>query len=174
MRLFLALAALCLALGLAVFHDPGFGASLAERTAEKAVVESLGVSDMQLPEMVTASAEESSAISERPLFHPSRRPRAPDAAPAERPSSAALPAMLLKGVMLTSRGRKALLAKGPAGPYVVVAEGDAIEGWTMKSIRKDCVILSAPEGDVTLALKSVATPDHEVPLRAAPEAPPKP
>ena len=39
----------------------------------------------------------------------------------------------------------------------VVAEGDTLDGWTVKEIAQDRVLLSSPAGDASLKLKPAAS-----------------
>jgi hypothetical protein len=89
------------------------------------------------------------AIVERPLFSPSRRPPSVAAA-----SPSADGRYRLLGVVATGPRRKAFLADGSR--HLDLAEGEAIDGWTVKKIGTDNVVLTSPTGDIVLKLKPAA------------------
>jgi hypothetical protein len=97
-----------------------------------------------------------SAIVERPLFSPSRRP--PPGASAE-PLVASHYRLL--GVVATGPKKRAFLADGVR--HVDIAEGDRLDGWTVKQIGADSVLLSSPEGEAVLKLKPAATEQPQKP-----------
>lgn len=82
-----------------------------------------------------------STILARPLLSPDRRPAAP-VAPAGRPDGAALPR--LAGTLVTSSGRVAIFAGGPAP--LVLQEGGQVGGFTVMRIEAGRVTLAGPEG----------------------------
>jgi hypothetical protein len=88
------------------------------------------------------------AVFERPLFSPSRRPPADEATPvlgigiAER--------YRLLGLLTAGQARRALLAEGAR--RFEVAEGAALDGWTVTRIEQDRVVLSSPGGETELRL----------------------
>lgn len=92
-----------------------------------------------------------SAIVERPLFSPSRRPP-PGATTASGPLVASRYRLL--GVVATGPKKRAFLADGAR--HVDIAEGDRLDGWTVKQIGADSVLLSSPEGEAVLQLKPAA------------------
>jgi hypothetical protein len=99
-----------------------------------------------------------SAIVERPLFSPSRRPP-PGTNAATGPSVASRYRLL--GVVATGLKKRAFLADGAR--HIDITEGDPLDGWTVKQIGADSVLLSSAEGEAVLKLKPAAT-----------EPPPKP
>ena len=98
------------------------------------------------------SAATLAAVVERPLFSPSRRPPPPAVAPAApaAPLEAAAPAWRVEGVIDAGGVRRAILRRAGAASSVHAAEGDAIEGWTVRSISADRVILGSPSGEAIL------------------------
>jgi hypothetical protein len=98
-----------------------------------------------------------SAIVERPLFAPSRRPP-PGAIATLGPSIESR--LRLLGIVTTGPKKKAYVAEGTS--RVELAEGDTLDGWTVKQIGQDRVLLTSPTGEASLKLKP-----------AAPEPPPK-
>lgn len=83
------------------------------------------------------------AIVERPLFVPSRRP------PPGVTSSIEGRYRLL-GIVGAGAKRRAFVADGTR--RIEVGEGDAIDGWTVKEIAQDRVLLTSPAGEAA-ALK---------------------
>jgi type II secretory pathway component PulC len=86
------------------------------------------------------------AIVERPLFAPSRRP-APGAA-AIGPSLESRYRLL--GIVGSGPKRKAFVADGARRGEI--AEGDTLDGWAVKEIGPDRVMLTSPAGETTLRL----------------------
>ena len=98
-----------------------------------------------------------SAVFERPLFAPSRRP-----AESDKPAipEAGLGRYQLLGVVDQGGARRALVADG--GRAVEIAEGVALDGWTVTRIEQDRVLLSSPSGQTILRLRRPsATPATE-------------
>ena len=93
------------------------------------------------------------AISERPLFSPTRKP-----APGEKAAPAG-PGIeqryRLLGLMNTGDSRRALLAEGKR--RFVIAERATLEGWSVARIEHDRVVLSSPAGEAVLILQPAAT-----------------
>jgi hypothetical protein len=92
------------------------------------------------------------AIVERPLFAPTRRP-APGA-----PAAAAGPSVegryRLIGIVGTSAKRHAFIADGTR--RADISEGDTFDGWTVKEIGADRVVLVSPAGETVLKLSRAA------------------
>ncbi|MBV8653138.1 MAG: hypothetical protein JO255_16860 [Alphaproteobacteria bacterium] len=92
------------------------------------------------------------AILARPIFSPSRRP---EAAPVETPPAVAAspppvaPLPRLTGVVTTPRDRLALFAAAE-GHVMELAEGESIDGYVIRAISSDEVILTGPEGERAL------------------------
>jgi len=111
------------------------------------------------------------AISERPLFSPSRKP-----APGEKAAPAG-PGIeqryRLLGLMNTGDSRRALLAEGKR--RFAIAEGGSLEGWRVARIEHDRVVLSSAAGEAVLSLQPAATPEGWVdpPALTKPQIPEK-
>jgi general secretion pathway protein N len=98
----------------------------------------------------------------RPLFERSRRPVEPPPAPPSKPAPAAPVAsaptadenaLTLLGVVLGSDGRTvALLKRNKGGQSVRAEEGDVVEGWTVRQIEPQRVILSHGQRQIALQL----------------------
>jgi len=90
------------------------------------------------------------ATIERPLFSPSRRPAA-----ADRPAPAGTSIEIryrLQGLVTAGHERRALLKEAAGQHRLEVGEGDMVEGWTVKRIEQDRLVLSSPSGEATLTL----------------------
>ena len=93
------------------------------------------------------AAEAFAATADRPLFSPSRRPRASAAA---MPARATEPRYRLLGVITVGDDRRALIAAGAR--HVEVREGGRFEGGVVRRIEEDRVIVTGAEGEVVLSL----------------------
>ena len=125
-------------------------AQLRPGTAERAPIEprivtetiaSAGPSPAPLPALVDLTE-----TLDRPVFSPTRR--APQAAAAPVPEAAPMrhdeappPDIKLSAVVIDDGQRFALLRRFPAGDTVRVAQGDAVDGWTLSEVRADGVTL---------------------------------
>lgn len=78
-----------------------------------------------------------SIVTERPVFSPSRRPAARAA-----DGSGAWSSFELAGIIITPQAREALIVHGKPPAIVHIAEGQAVEGWTLKAIYRDHVVFS--------------------------------
>jgi hypothetical protein len=92
-----------------------------------------------------------SATVERPLFSPSRRPP-PGTGAAPGPPVASRYRLL--GVVASGPKKRAFVADGAR--HIDIAEGDLLDGWRVKQIGTDSVLLSSPEGESILKLKPAA------------------
>jgi hypothetical protein len=90
------------------------------------------------------------AVFARPLFSPSRRP----AASTTVASGALAGRYVLLGLVSVGDKRHALIADGDR--RIELAEGAAIDGWTVTRIEQDRVLLSSPAGRTTLTLRAAA------------------
>ncbi len=89
-----------------------------------------------------------SAIGERPLFSPSRRPSATAKALVAAGGAARY---RLLGLISVGTTRRALIADGTR--RFEIGEGSALDGWTIARIEQDRVVLSSAEGETVLALE---------------------
>lgn len=87
------------------------------------------------------------AIVERPLFAPSRRP--PPGGQATLGPSIESRYRLL-GVVSTGPSRKAFVAEGAR--RIEIGEGDTLDGWAVKEIGADRVVLTSASGEAVLKL----------------------
>ena len=93
-----------------------------------------------------APRAEFAAITERPLFSPSRRPDATAAV-----VGIASRYRLLGTVVANEKGR-ALVAPVSGGRAIELGEGDALDGWTVRRVEHDRVLFASPAGEATLAV----------------------
>lgn len=91
------------------------------------------------------------AIVERPLFAPSRRPPPGIAAATGAPAESRY---RLVGIVANGARRKAFVADGAR--RIEIGEGDMLDGWTVKQIGSDRILLSSADGEAALRLKPAA------------------
>jgi general secretion pathway protein N len=104
------------------------------------------------------------AVFERPLFSPSRRPPAIEKPPAL--GSGLGGRYQLLGLVSAGGTRRALIADG--NRRVEIAEGAALDGWTVARIEQDRVVLSSPEGQTVLKLRRAGGVRVDPPASAKP------
>jgi hypothetical protein len=91
------------------------------------------------------------ATVERPLFSPSRRP--PAGAAVAGPGSGIASRYRLQGLVIAGAARRALIVQSAGNRRFEVGEGDAIEGWVVRRIEQNTVVLASPAGEATLTLR---------------------
>ncbi len=108
-----------------------------------------------------AAIEDFESVLERPLFSPSRRP-----APAEDVAASALDQEFdytLKGVLIDIDARIALLYhKGGAG-MVRQAEGTKIDGWLLKEVEGDFIVVERNGEEEIVELLFQTQPSRNAP-----------
>ena len=104
--------------------------------------------DAAIPTLPPPSAY--SAIAERPLFSPSRRP-APNT-PVISDSSVARYRLL--GLVTAGGARHALIADG--NRRLEISEGSLLDTWTVLRIEPDRVVLTSPQGEASLRMERPA------------------
>ena len=80
-----------------------------------------------------------SEVSERPLFSPSRRPRARATREVAKPWSS----LALKGIIVSHDVREALLRHGTSPEEIQLQEGQSIDGWKILSIGARNVVIES-------------------------------
>jgi hypothetical protein len=101
-----------------------------------------------------------SAVLDRPLFSPSRRPPA-----RQDPIGSGLAGRYqLLGLISAGDARHALIADGDR--RFEIAEGAALDGWTVARIEQDRVVLSSSVGRTVLTLRRAAAVGAETPAPA--------
>jgi hypothetical protein len=107
--------------------------------------------------------EELDIIAARPLFSPSRRPVAAQAAEPKAP--APLPPLELIGVLLTDIQQAALIRPRDGGAAAWVRENEAVAGWRIEKIERNRVHLRAGDRLEVVELRA----DTAVPADARPK-----
>lgn len=92
------------------------------------------------PPLAPQPIEAYAATVERPLFTATRRAAPASLAPAERTTGLILGRYRLTGVIVTPRKRSILLASAGNRTQTVVL-GEAIDGWTLRSVERDRIVL---------------------------------
>lgn len=92
------------------------------------------------PPLALQPIEAYAATVERPLFTATRRAAPPGMAPAERTAGLILGRYRLTGVIVTPGKRSILLASANNRTQTVV-QGEAIDGWTLRSVERDRIVL---------------------------------
>lgn len=78
-----------------------------------------------------------SAVTERPLFAPDRRP-----APQASETLGSWSALVLAGIVVTPDAREVLIAHGTPAKLVHLQEGQSVDGWTVRAIEPDHVVVA--------------------------------
>ena len=99
-----------------------------------------------------------SAIVDRPLFSPSRRPAQNSPGPA---GPAVESRYRLLGVLNVGARKKAFVADGTR--RVEVFEGDMLDGWRVKEVGVNRVLLTSPTGEAAIKLKPAAAAEPTKP-----------
>ncbi|HEX3864914.1 MAG TPA: hypothetical protein VHY35_24775 [Stellaceae bacterium] len=89
-----------------------------------------------------------SEVTERPLFSETRRPAAAEAAQTAEQSGP----LTLAGIVISNKSRSSLFATGTPPVITRFREGQAVNGWVIRSILRDRVVLrrGTAERDVKL------------------------
>jgi hypothetical protein len=103
-----------------------------------------------------------SAVAERPLFSPDRQPSA-QPGPA---GTGAWSTLTLAGVIVTPDARQALIAHGQPKSIVHLREGQSVDGWTLRSIAADRVVVANGHEQHELRLFASANDDAQDPAKA--------
>jgi len=122
------------------------------------------------------AADSLASIAERPLFSSSRRPaeNAPPVAIATE-TTEPLTEFTLTGAVVSDGQRYVLLRPADGGQDVSVAEGSAIQGWTVVGIAADRAVFRRGDTETTLVLQfTSAVPPDLVPPAANPPQQPVP
>jgi general secretion pathway protein N len=78
-----------------------------------------------------------SAVTDRPLFSPDRRP-----APQTGETPGSWSALVLAGIVVTPDARAVLIAHGSPAKLVHLQEGQSVDGWTVREIESDHVVVA--------------------------------
>jgi general secretion pathway protein N len=110
------------------------------------------------------------AVTERPLFTPSRHPATTQTS--SRPASESS-AIVLTGIVIAGDDKVALVADTNAGSLARYREGQTIGGWTLVTIQQDHIVIErgATRREIKLVDKSRTTPEGVPPPRNQRAAP---
>ncbi|HWE72693.1 MAG TPA: hypothetical protein VG328_05990 [Stellaceae bacterium] len=78
-----------------------------------------------------------SAVMDRPLFSPDRRP-----APGVSETLGSWSALVLAGIVVTPDSHEVLIAHGTPPKLVHLQEGQSVDGWTVRAIEPDHVVVA--------------------------------
>lgn len=104
-------------------------------------------------------------VLQRPLFAETRRPPPPEAA---QDTLGAADGFTLLGTIIAGNGKSALIRYGRPPKLARLGEGQAVEGWTVREILPDRVLLE--HGATRRALKLVDRPGVPAPAGRPPIA----
>ncbi len=96
------------------------------------------------PSFVMAPAESFSAILERPLFSPTRRPPAEGTVTIE--SAEPELEVTLVGIIISSEEQIAIIKPKGGSQFVRLSEGDSFQGWVLETIEPDRITFQ--RGDI--------------------------
>jgi hypothetical protein len=102
------------------------------------------------------------AIVEQPLFSSTRRPAAAPPPPAST-EGLVLGAYRLTGVVVTPTHRLVLLKRADGRRTIRVAEGEAVEGWTVVQVTPDKLVLESAAGQKEFIVREKAGPKRSSP-----------
>lgn len=97
----------------------------------------------------------------RPLFVSGRRLVEPVAAPVAPPASPRFDPDRLAGIVVAGDARVALIRDLASGRVRRVAEGEAIDGWIVKTIAVDRVVLAPERGGAAIEVTPTRSPAGE-------------
>jgi type II secretory pathway component PulC len=103
-------------------------------------------------------------VTDRPLFSPDRRPTA-DAGETRGSWSA----LVLAGIVVTPDSREVLIAHGNPSKIVHLQEGQSVDGWIVRSIAPDRVVVA--NGGDKHELRFLGKPEEERSARGNPRRP---
>lgn len=78
-----------------------------------------------------------SAVTDRPLFSPDRRP-----APQASEALSSWSGLSLAGIIVTPASREVLIAHGNPAKLVHLQEGQSVEGWVVRAIEPDHIVVA--------------------------------
>lgn len=78
-----------------------------------------------------------SAVTDRPLFAPDRRP-----APEASETLGSWSALTLAGIVVTPASREVLITHGTPPKIVHLQEGQSVDGWVVRSIEPDRIVVA--------------------------------
>ncbi len=115
------------------------------------------------PSYALAPLDDFSAILERPLFSPTRRPPAQDEAAAPTPDSKLQ--VTLVGVIISSEEQIAIVRLKDASRFVRLGVGDSFQGWTVYAIEPSRITFRRGDVEDHIELPFDAPPPVQKPKR---------
>lgn len=158
----IALALICLALAVAVDLEWEAPLAAANVSAGRADASAHMAGDNPPLRFSLPPIQRFSAVTARPLFVEDRRPVPESAGPSLGPWSS----LTLAGIVIAPGSREALIRHGRPAVVVHLREGQSVDGWTVRSILSDRVVLTngSEQHDLRLFAKS-APPARSTPRR---------
>ena len=149
------LALLCAAFALVAFSElaaptssPASESSVPSLVAEDAeATRTLSPPSSSLPPL-----ENFVAVTERPLFSPSRRP-----AKISSGESDAWASFVLAGIIITPELREAMVLHSQPPMLIHIHEGEAMDGWTLESLSSDHAVFRNNSEEHELKLNAIAS-----------------
>ncbi len=115
------------------------------------------------PSFVMAPAESFSAILERPLFSPTRRPPAEGTVTIE--SAEPELEVTLVGIIISSEEQIAIIKPKGGSQFVRLSEGDSFQGWVLETIEPDRITFQRGDIEEHIELTYDAPPPAQKPRR---------
>lgn len=157
----LALLALCIGLAAAIYGEVS-APSEAVAGASPPAAASARQAKAEAPAPPTMPPlQRFSAVTERPLFSPSRQPPLQ----ASDDSEGAWSSFVLAGIVITPDSREALIRHGKPPIIAHLREGQNLEGWVVRSILPDRVVFAG--GDTVHELRLTSKPSTPSAANAA-------
>jgi len=150
-----------LALGWLIYHQLT-GSPNTEALARGEPAATLSLDELP-PELrfTLAAIQDFDSVLERPLFSPSRRPPAVEGG--AEPATIRDFDYALKGVLIDNDARIALFRKNDGSSVVRQAEGTSLDGWLLKEVEPDFVVLERDGEEQVVELLFRSSPARKVP-----------
>jgi general secretion pathway protein N len=126
-----------LAAGLAALVALEWGAPSPANAASPPPVASAPKAAEAAPAFTLAPLSSFSAVTDRPLFSPDRRP-----APEASETIGSWSALSLAGIVVTPASREVLITHGTPAKLVHLQEGQSVDGWVVRTIQSDRVVVA--------------------------------
>lgn len=146
-----ALAALCIGLAAAIYSEVSAPPEAAPSASPPAAGARQAKAEAPTPPTMPP-LQRFAAVTERPLFSPSRQPPLQ----ASGDSEGAWSSFVLAGIIITPDSREALIRHGKPPTIAHLREGQDLEGWVVRSILPDRVVFAG--GDTLHELRLTPKP----------------
>jgi|GEM_PF-6041104 len=123
-----------------------------------------GTSELETRQFELPPQSDYAEIAARPLFYEDRRPETHEGgadgegSEADQVAQADLPPITLTGVIITPDKRVAMLENNKNKEKLAVKEGEAVEGWTLKSVSDRSIVFSSGDSEQSLELEVYTGP----------------